>query len=117
MHFTSAPSPDDSDDSADSVTDDENDKNEEFQSETSQCEDNGSSGASLIPSSLDGPNLESEDIPDNPLVLEMILVKDVNAGAEVSLVRLHLLSICFLFIIIIPKMTHCHLGFLLLPPS
>ncbi|KMT13947.1 hypothetical protein BVRB_4g077840 [Beta vulgaris subsp. vulgaris] len=83
VHFTSAPSPDDSDDSADSVTDDENDKNEEFQSETSQCEDNGSSGASLVPSSLDGPNLESEDIPDNPLVLEMILVKDVNAGAEV----------------------------------
>lgn len=87
MHFTTASSPDESDDGAESVTDDENDSSNEFLTETSTCKENGSSGASVVQSSSGVPDFESEDIPDNPLVLEMILVKDVKAGSEVSISR------------------------------
>lgn len=84
VHFTSAPSLDESDESAESVTDDENDCNDEEQIPTPQPEENVSSARSNDEGSSDGRNSEcSEDMTGNPVVLEMILVKDVKAGTEV----------------------------------
>lgn len=83
VHFTTASSPDDSDDSANSVTDDEIDSSDESQIETSTCKENALLGVSVVQSSSDGPDSEFDNIPDNPLVLEMILVKDVKASSEV----------------------------------
>lgn len=84
VHFTSAPSLDESDDSAESVTDDENDCNDEEQIQTPQPQENASSARSNDEGSSDGPNSEcSEDMTGNPMVLDMILVKDVKAGTEV----------------------------------
>ena len=89
VHFTSAPSLDESDESAESVTDDENDCNDEEQIQTPQPQENVSSARSNDEGSSDGPNSEcSEDVTGNPMVLKMILVKDVEAGTEVHASRL-----------------------------
>lgn len=83
VHFTTVPSPDESDDNVESVADDENDTNDEFQTQTSLCNDNGLLDYASVDPRSEDPHLEPDNTPDNPLVLEMILVKDVEAGAEV----------------------------------
>ncbi|XP_021734711.1 ribosomal lysine N-methyltransferase 3-like isoform X1 [Chenopodium quinoa] len=84
VHFTTSSSPDESDDSVSSVTDDDEiDSSDKISSGKSLFKENGLSGTSVVQSSSDGPKLDSEETPDNPLVLEMILVKDVKAGSEV----------------------------------
>ncbi|KAK9673242.1 hypothetical protein RND81_12G155200 [Saponaria officinalis] len=78
VHFTAG----DSDDSDEGMSDEENNSSDEMKTQTSQTEENDSV-ANVADRTSDGPDLQSEDTPDNPLVLEMILVKDVEAGAEV----------------------------------
>ncbi|KAL9234975.1 hypothetical protein vseg_009782 [Gypsophila vaccaria] len=79
VHFTCG----DSDDSDEGMSDDENSSGDEMETKTPQTEENGSVADVADHASSDVPDLKSEDMPDNPLVLEMILVKDVEAGAEV----------------------------------
>ncbi|KAL2941332.1 Ribosomal lysine N-methyltransferase 3 [Bienertia sinuspersici] len=79
VHFTTVPSPDESDESAESVDDDEDDSSDEFQTQASQRKENCLVDASVGLNISDGPDLVSDNTSDNPLVLEMILVKDVEA--------------------------------------
>ncbi|XP_057539306.1 uncharacterized protein LOC130817555 isoform X2 [Amaranthus tricolor] len=80
VHFTLAPSPSESDDEGESVSDDENDRNNKFETATKA---NGPLDALVVLSPSKGTDLDFEEKPDNPPVLEMILVKDVKVGSEV----------------------------------
>ncbi|XP_074311658.1 ribosomal lysine N-methyltransferase 3 [Silene latifolia] len=80
VHFTSVES-DDSDDEG--LSDDDNSNGDELTTQTFLTEEDESMTNGIDHSSSVGPESQPQDVTDNPLVLEMVLVKDVKADAEV----------------------------------
>ncbi|KAL8167929.1 hypothetical protein V2J09_009428 [Rumex salicifolius] len=80
VHFTTTPSNDDSDHDSESTEDDDNDNSDNNDMDEVDVEalDSDSSSAVTTKNSPDAAELE-----EDPLVLEMILVKDVKAREEV----------------------------------
>ncbi|KAH9611147.1 hypothetical protein KSS87_004810 [Heliosperma pusillum] len=79
VHFTSV----ESDDSDDGLSDDDNSNGDELKTQTFLTKEDESMANVVDHSSSDVPESPSQDLTDNPLVLEMVLVKDVKAGVEV----------------------------------
>ncbi|GAB4855779.1 hypothetical protein Ancab_024424 [Ancistrocladus abbreviatus] len=84
VHFTCAPSGGESEENADStITNDGSCSDDEPQTEALRFQENGS--ATVVDrTSLYSTDLGClKDVEENPMVLEMIIVKDVKAGVEV----------------------------------